>query len=287
MASQTMGKMEKVLAKTVAKPATEIVAELQGVARSDPKNPLPHVAMAIVTGFSRHNLDDSKEHLANAEKLLKAGAGQPHDLEWEFTEALFEVVQNEEALLEERRARPPRGGLFAAEADSRAAKESHKALQKLGPLANRLKESELVTTIYHGLLANSLTSKPGGGDHQRGMSQLAKTFRSREEVADLAGFFLMYGHRKARDHGRAIEVGEELVKHNPASTLPKMMLGSAHFFAGDLDKADKLYKKAVAEAPNNPYAQIGYARVLEKRGKKAEAKEMANKARSSGLKKLN
>ena len=279
MVSQTLGKMEKALANPVAKPATEIVAELQGIAKSDPKNPLPHLAMAIVTAFSRIDLDDSKEHLAKAEQLLKAGAGQPHDLEWEFSESLFEVIQNEEVLLEERTAEPPAEGIFVAKKETKAARESRKALQKLGPLANRLKESALITTIYHALVANSLTNKPGGDEHKRGMGQLEKIFSSQEEVADLAGFFLMYGHRKGRNYGQAIRVGKGLVKRNPTSTA-KVMLGSAHFLADDLDEAENLYQQAVSGAPKDPHPHLGYAAVLQKKGKSGEAKEMLKKARS-------
>ena len=89
MTSDTLERMEKVLAKILARPIAEIIAELQEIADRDSKNPAPHLAMTIVSGFygiSHLDLADARKHLANAGNLLKAHREKKP--EWKFSNDL-------------------------------------------------------------------------------------------------------------------------------------------------------------------------------------------------------
>lgn len=220
MASQTLQRMQKALAKVVSRPKAEVLAELKEIAAGDRTHPAPHLAMAIVTGFLRHEFEESKGHLADAGKLLKEWTGGK-DAEWEFSDCLFRVLQNEFKVLD---ARSLKKGAFDEDV-LEASIASRKAILQMGSVGKQIKDSMIVNIIYAALRALSLTSNPGSSEFRGGMTMLSARLRAGKEVQDLAGLFLMYGYRKNRDYKQAIRVGLELEKRNPRSPILKMALG--------------------------------------------------------------
>lgn len=281
MISETLKKMEQVLGKVVAKPIPEILAELQEIADRDKKNPAPHLAMALVTGFygiSHLDLQGARKHLDHAEKLLKGG--RETTPEWQFSENLYNLLKSDASRIDV--LEPPKRELTEKEKESlaKAAIDSRWALMHLGLLRRRLRESALVDIIYSGLRALSFSSGTQTRDFRLGRARLARIFRGRGESRDLAGFFLMYAYRKNRNYRQAIRTGQILEKRNPRSPLAKKMLGTAYQRAGRYREAEGYFKKVISLVPNDPSGYLCYVRVLEKMGQLEKATEHLRKAES-------
>lgn len=286
MASETLQKMEKALGKVMARPMKEVLAELQEIADSDKKNPAPHLAMATVQGFfelKRSGFQATKRRLADAQKLLGTG-GRGGDDEWKFSENLFKAISSELKIVEMYKS----GAKAASEADKRqlfeAQMESRKALNNMkrllaGPIG-RTRGSSLLRTVHSGLLALSQDSPSGSDNYRQGISSLSRISRGKSQVKDLAGFFLTYGYRRFGNYRQAIRVGHMLVDRNGRSPLAHNLLGSAYHFSREYKEAERYFKRAIALAPNEPYAYISHANLLEKTGKFADAKKALEKAAS-------
>lgn len=281
MVPQTIEKMEKVLAKIVARPLVQVLAELQQISTSDRGNPAPHLAMAIVRGFygiSHLDFGDFKRYLARAEKLLKQRRGA-RNVEWKFLDSLFRVLKNDFARVDVLE-RPRKLSVTERRAVAKAAIESRKALMQMGRLVSQLRDSALVNIIYAVLRSLSLSSGTIGNHYRRGMASLSRIFRGRGEARDLAGFFLIYGYRKNRNYRQALRVGQQLERRNPRAPLPKKMIGSAYYFLRKYSEAERYYKKVISLTPSDPSGPICYVRVLEKMGKLEAAKRELQKAQS-------
>lgn len=282
MASQILQQVEAAAAQVAAKPIPEVLEQLQQIAQSAPENPIPHLVMAVVSGFARHDFSDSRQHLENARQLLdQMGAREMPEVERDFARNLHAVLDNELVLGEARLARLAGRRLMTEDRSRmlRAARDSRQALERLGELAPQLKESALVRTIYPAMLTHAQSLGIKTDEYRRGLRSLRTLAQSQQGVADLAGLFLMYGYRRARDYRRAVEVGQLLVKRNPRSVLPKVMLGNAHYFAGNPREAADQFKRAMAIAPNDPHPHLAYANLLERTGQLQEAREVLQKAR--------
>lgn len=273
MASNTLKRMETAVSHVVAKPAPRVVAELREVAAGDPRNPAPHLAMAVVSGFAHHNLNECKKHLEDAKRLLREGAGHPHDAEWQYSEGLAQFIEHEIVLFEAKR----RGGPAAAEQLRRAVVGSRAAMARMESLQSKIGDSDLVKTLQVASMVHSRTLGTRSPQYRQGMARLRAINGSNAPVKDLAGLFLMYGYRRARNHTRAIEIGKVLEQRNPHAALPKVMLGSVYAAARKYDRAAASLEEAVAIAPNDPHLTLAYARVLRTQGKLTEAKAMLEK----------
>lgn len=273
MASETLEKMEKVLAGTVAEPRIKVLAELQDIADNDPDNPLPYATMAIVAGFSRYDIEDSKNYLREAKKTLNKGKGQKN-AEWEFSDNLINVVEHEQKQFESK-AQGQKPGKDRKNLDR---------IKKMKDIAKQEKDSKSFGMISNAMLAMSTDTGTDTPEYQEGIKDLSDIFKGSDKLKDTAGFFLMYGHRKKKDYDKAIAVGDDLVKKNPKSPLANMTLGSCYHFSNKPDKAEKHYEEALSLAPDDPSIHLGYARALDKAGKTDKAKDSLKKARSADKK---
>lgn len=281
MASQTLQRMEASITGIVARPAREIHAELEEIAGSDPNNPAPHLAMAIVNSFGLRDYERSKSSLEVAGQLLDQGAGDTTSPEWEFSRLLYQAIRGEVTIAELREAPVPAGGHSEDDLEQiyRASVSSQEALAKLGSVVSSIGESELVRLIYLALLTHSRAQGVKSPEFRRGMTGLRKMFNSQVGMADAAGLFVMYGYRRTHDYRRAIEVGTTLAERNPTSVLPVIMLGSANFFSGNYQVAAEQFRRAFELAPNDPHPYLLYAQALSDVNNLSEAREMIQKAR--------
>lgn len=282
MASQVLQQAETAVSQVVAQPLPEVIEQLQQVAQRAPENPIPHLVMALVSGFARHEFSNSQQYLEQARQLLgQLGVREMPEVEQNFAKNLYEVLANELVLVEARQGRLVGRRLMTEDRTRmlRAIQNSRQALARLGELAPQLKDSALVRTIYPALLAHAQSLGIKTNEYRSGMRSLRALAQSQQEVADLAGLFLMYGYRRARDYKRAVEVGQLLVKHNPKSVLPKIMLGNAYYFAGNPREAADQFKRAISIAPNDSHPYLEYANFLERTGQLQDARQVLQKTR--------
>src|SRR3972149_2304139 len=150
MTSKVLEQVEKATTKLVARPSSEVLAELKTVASNFPAEPAPYLAMAALTGFNNDNLTECKQHLAKTGQLLKAGSTQAHTAEWDFVQALYDVMTSELFLLETNFAK--RRGARLNPAQQKQSKQAIDASKKgqatLATLVSQVQNSALLTTIY-------------------------------------------------------------------------------------------------------------------------------------------
>lgn len=280
MVSQTLQRLEAAVSKIVTQGAPPVVAELQDIANSDPQNPAPLLVLAIVTAFAHQNLDQGRQYVSQAGKLLQGG-GAGGDVEAQFSQSLYDVLQNEFTLAGAQTQVPVIGpvSIEIRRQAAQAAAASRKGQDTMGGLVAQLK-SALVNTIYAAVQVHSLANGVNSAEYKQGMTALNRLGGSRAATADLAGFFAMYGYRKAHDYRNAIRVGEKLEARNPNSAMPKIMLGSANLYAGNANNAVKYFQQAVQIAPNDPSAALGLAHALKRANQVGQAQQILDKAQT-------
>jgi tetratricopeptide (TPR) repeat protein len=282
MASQTFQAIEKAMTNIIASTLPQVMTKLKAIANDAPNDPAPHLAMAITNGsFWDSDLTECKQHLADAGKILIAGASRPHNAEWDFSQTLYDVITSELDLLEAKITSGPSAPLGPAVAlKIRQAKvTSQKGQAKMAALVAQL-NSALVNTIYAAIQVLAPTNSIRSTAFRNGKTVLNGLEQAKGPTADLAGYFLYYGHRKAKNYTNAIKVAQNITNRNPNSVLAKRMLGRANILAGKIDVAVAEYQKAVAIAPNDPFALMNCAEALQRAGKLGDAKVMLQKVKT-------
>lgn len=277
MASVTFQRMEKVLNQVFAKPMAAILGELRGIADADPRNPAPHLAMALVTYFMEDGLNTkpAEAHLDQAGRLL--GAGGPMDAERAFSASMFKLMTSERKM-----ARLPRQPIEAAdiEAFAEASRDEQGALAEMRRSARRISGSALPGTMYAAMRTLARTNASNSSGFRAGMATLARTFTRNRPGSDLAGYFRMYGFRRARNFRGAVGLGQQLEQRNPNSSLAKKLHGRALLQIGKHTEAKAAFKAATELAPNDPTCHLAYASALEEMGQLREAKAAVGRARA-------
>jgi Flp pilus assembly protein TadD len=261
--------IEKILANIVAQPVAKTEADLQALAQSHATNPLPLLALTIVTGFSQ------PERFSQAEATLKKAQGlitAANDPEMTFARALAAVASAQLGLLAAQTN--PIGRLTAAEiqAIQKEQKQEAAAIASLKAAAATNSSSALAQTVTSMLLAFSLNASTAKTDHAAGVAQLTK-FQAQGASQHLAAFFLIYAHRRAGEYPQALGVAQKLEQAHPNSSLVKKVIGSCYFFSNDLTNAEKFYRQALALDSKDPSIHLGLAQISVQKGDKAAAQQ--------------
>lgn len=280
MPSETLKKIDQSLLKIVKRPIQEVLNELKTISVGDRGNPAPHLVMSIITalrGKSRNDFVESKKHLSRAGTLLSRG--RRNDSEWQFSQNLFDLMQNEFALIGSSRGRI--GSIRSTEREKyiKAAFTARKAIENMGRLVRRLRGSSAVNVINAASQILSRVSNCSSPEYKRGMASLSRRFNSSDSSRDLAGYFLQRGYQKNRKYALAARVVKILERRNPRSLLPKVELAGIYTSIGNFKVAENYYKKAEVLAPKDVSVQISHAQLLDLMGQGQMAEKVIQKAK--------
>lgn len=257
-------RLEEALADAPGRSMDENRAILSRLIEEHPEDPAPHLAMVLVTSFGRTDHLDAKEQLAAAESLLRR-MDTRSDPELAFGQAMLDFFKAESALVQGQIAGP---GASATRIRSyvKAAKASRKALKAMGATMRRLRGApSIARVLFQAMRAHSRARSLKSTDYRMGMRALSQLRRDRK-CGRLAGFFQMYGYRRAGQYRQAVAVGKRLERRYPRSSMIKSMIGSSLGFKGDYKGAVKYHKQAVALAPTDPARQLCLARAYQRVG---------------------
>lgn len=87
-----------------------------------------------------------------------------------------------------------------------------------------------------------------------------------------ASFNLAVAYEKLAFHDKAVAILKQLISVEPRSAVYRYALGASLFGAGDLGGAEKAFLEELAAAPKDSKAVFSLGVVLEKRGRREEAK---------------
>jgi len=269
--AKILNQIETVLGNFPAKSVPEILAALEKVARSDPENPGPHVAMAMLTSVGRYDFGEARRHLQTAGKLVEHATG--NDPEAQFSSSLYQVLHNEFQLVELAKST----GEHATDAElkklAKTRAGSVEAIQQIQKLSKQLPDSDLAKTLYAALRCLSRTIAVDSSDYRGGILALGKLGASGNS-AGLANFLLMYAHRRARRYPQATRIAQQLEKRYPDSALIKRTTASCYYFSRKYAQADQYLKQAEVLSPRDPSILLDHARVLTRMNKLKEAQQM-------------
>lgn len=269
--AKILNQIETVLSNFPAKSVSDILPALEKVARSDPKNPGPHLAMAMLTSVSRYDFGEARRHLQTAGQLMEHVTDK--DPETQFSRSLYQVLRNEFQLVELAKST----GEHAADTELKRLVEvqagSGEAIQQIQKLLKQLPDSNLAKTIYAALRCLSRTIAVGSTDYRGGTLALGKLGASGNSTG-LANFLLIYAHRRARRYPQATRVAQQLEKRCPDSALIKRTTASCYYFSRKYAQADQYLKQAKVLSPRDPSILLDHARVLTRMNKLDEAQQM-------------
>jgi tetratricopeptide (TPR) repeat protein len=268
--------IEKILGNILTQPTTKTETDLQALAQSAPTNPMPVLALAIVTGFSQpERFSEVQTTLKKAQGLVTAAT----DAEMTFSRALAGVASSQFAIMEAQKAPNPIGKLSDAEirAIQATQKQASAAIAALKAAAAQNKASALAQAVTAMLLTFSRDTSTGKADYTAGVAQLTQ-YKSQGASQDLAGFFLIYAYRRAGQYPQAISTGQALEQRHPSSSLVKKVIGSCYYFSNDLVNAESFYRQALVLDAKDPSIQLGLAEISAKKGDMAAAKQFATSA---------
>jgi tetratricopeptide (TPR) repeat protein len=272
----TLDRLEAALASILDRPLEQTIAELEGIARDEPDNPGPHLAIAMVSAFTREDFSRARSALKRASALLRRA--DQSDPEIRFARALNDVISGELATLGGERT----NDLSLSDDEVRArldapAKGRRKAFDASRELTNAVRgvrESHLAQVIAAAIRALSRAFPVNGSAAKAGVTSLAR-LRETGASEPLAGLFHLYAHRRARNYAAALQSGAILERRHPSSALVKQAIGSCHFYRRDYKLAEDYYRQALSLDPENASITLGMARVLVMRGDQAALDEAA------------
>ncbi|MBN1350872.1 tetratricopeptide repeat protein [candidate division KSB1 bacterium] len=283
MSNQAIKQISDTVKSIIARPFTheELLRALEEIAQKDPTSPAPPLAMAIAFGLGHRDLDALKGYLDDTEKLLSTKLPIPRYAEFSFLKALYAVLHYEALLVEQRRTRRLGVAMKAAEQRlwNKKIAASKSALDKMKNLAKKLSGNALISMITPAMQAMALSSEADSKQFSEAVDALFHQFWQKEEMGELAGFFLMFSNLKCQNLADATKIGEEMVQRNPNNLLARTTLGSVYYFNNKHDAALKSFSDAVLLAPSNAHVRLGYAKIAWKLGKYGEASNTLTEAK--------
>ena len=274
------GKIETVMTKMVEQPLSKTHAALDRLAARDSGNPGPFIAKALLSGFASYDPKDSLKFLARAKRLLdRQRDAIETDEEMALAKALYDVIDAESQMrIKAVKRKGTTRQRVALEQKSRG------ALKTMQRLSRRMRGqgADLAMTLTAMLTAVSQATSVHSRHYRSAMRAMSRMRRRDSRVRHLAGFFELYGHRRARNYRGAVRIGKWLESELPNSAMVKRTIASCYYFQGDMRRAEPYYKQALTLSRNDPSVMLDYSRMLAVRGDAEEAEALIRRARSLG-----
>ena len=282
MSREIIQKVSDVIVRTIDRPFThdELQRELEETVRCDPHHPLPHLTQAVAFGLGHRDLPALAQHTLEAGRLLNNPPGQAFTPEMAFYHKVYSVLMSEERLVKLQLAQP-RGKKLDQVKPTGWSRETATAgidLEQLGSLVRPLWEFPLFRITVPALQALSIATSRDSASFQNALKALKDQFDARNELHELAGFFLMFCHIKRRALDEASKVGEAMIRRNSRCLIAHTTLGSTYYHAGRYAEAQASYQAGVALMPSNAHVRLAYAKVSWRMGLNDEAEAALDEA---------
>lgn len=274
--------VSNVIMRTIGGPFThdELQKGLEETVQSDPHHPLPHLTLAVAFGLGHRDLSALTQHTQSAGRLLNNLSGHPFTPEMAFYHKVYSVLMEEGRLIKLQLAQPRDKKLVLMKPKDwrRETATVVAALEQLDTLIRPFWEFPLFRVSVPALQALSIATSANSSSFQNALMALKEQFSARNELYELAGYFLMYCHLKLRTWDDACQVGETIIHHNPRCLLAHTTLGSMHYFAGRYAEAHASYQAGVSLMPSNAQVRLAYSKVSWRMGLNDEAEAALNEA---------
>jgi tetratricopeptide (TPR) repeat protein len=282
MNREIIQKVSDVIMRTIGRPFThnELQRDLEEIVRFDLNHPLPHLTQAVAFGLGHRDLSALAQHTLSAGRLLDNLSEEPFTPEMAFYHKVYSVLMEEGRLvrLQLDQPRDKKLVLMKPKDWSREKATIGAALEQLDVLVRPLWEFPLFRVIVPALQALSIATSTNSSSFQNALKALKEQFAARNELHELAGYFLMYCHLKLRAWDEACQVGETIIRYNPRCLIAHTTLGSMYYYAGRYAEAHASYKAGVTLMPSNAQVRLAYAKVSWRIGLNDEAEAALNEA---------